>query len=183
MHHIKCPLAPMMLLLSILLAAPAALGHPQVIQALATPVVAANLPDPTDIIPDFSTPANDPQPATFTPGDSVDLCRESSFENQDSSASPLISDCLQIATNIAEGGQWSVTSGAQHQLVQFGTCAFGVQGCCGDAFFYVGNQDIIDIIHDSIARFGSNGIVGAKGQMKCTGAAIPPTVSWGLYHT
>ena len=37
--------------------------------------------------------------------------------------------------------------GYQHQVVQFGSCAFGVQGIEKDsnAVFYVGAQDIIDI--------------------------------------
>ncbi|OIW24824.1 hypothetical protein CONLIGDRAFT_684731 [Coniochaeta ligniaria NRRL 30616] len=140
-------------------------------------------PANTAPIPDFSTPTDDSHPPTFSPGDTIDLCGESTFENQDSAASPLIADCLHIVDNIADGGQWSVTSGSQHQLVQWGTCAFGVQGCCGDAFFYIGNEDIIDIIHDSINKFGFNGIIGAKGRMQCSAAALGAQVEWGLYHT
>ncbi len=151
----------------------------------ANDAAASDLSAPTDTarVPDFSTPIDDTQPAIFSSGDKINLCGESTFVNQNSRASPLIADCLHITANIADGGQWEVAVGRQHQLVQYGTCAFGVSGCCGDVFFYIGNEDIINIIHDSIDKFGWNGVIGATGQMRCDAAALPPRVDWGLYHT
>lgn len=68
-------------------------------------------------------------------------------------------------------GRWRTPSGAQHQLVQAGECAFGVQGLVkdGNIGYLIGNQDIIDIINESIERFGGSGRVGAKGTMSCKG--------------
>lgn len=87
--------------------------------------------------------------------DSINDCGGSTFVDESSGGSPLISDCRQIATNIAGGGSWEVENflAQQHQLVQSGTCAFGVQGDgeAEDDGFYVGNQDIIDLINSSIA--------------------------------
>lgn len=78
--------------------------------------------------------------------DSINDCYDSSFENQTSDASPLVSDCQQIAVNIADGGTWSTgDAGYQRQLVQYGTCALGVSGDFQAQVFYVGNQDIIDV--------------------------------------
>jgi len=122
---------------------------------------------------------------TESADDSINDCGDSSFVDASSSGSPLVSDCLQIAANIAGGGTWEVDSlPIQHQLVQYGTCAFGVTAN-GDNFlnsywYYVGNQDIIDLIHSSIDLFQWYGLVGASGYMNCQ----PDTdVTWGLYHT
>ncbi|KAJ5288624.1 necrosis-inducing factor-domain-containing protein [Penicillium angulare] len=112
---------------------------------------------------------------------SVNDCGDSTFINQSSGGSPKISDCQQIATNIANGGTWSVESnGAQNQLVQYGTCALGVTGDFTIGIFYVGNQDIIDVINESISRFSWNGLVGAEGKMYCEGGS---DVTWAIYHT
>lgn len=122
-----------------------------------------------------------------------DWCGDSTFVNQNSAASPLIADCMRIVDNLSvwsvgTNGKatWEVESFAKqhHQLVQYGTCAFGVQGNMGgDAYFYVGNQDIIDIIRSSVEKFGAGGTVGAKGDMTCHAGSFPPTVTWGIYHT
>ncbi|KAF4464653.1 hypothetical protein FALBO_8509 [Fusarium albosuccineum] len=107
------------------------------------------------------------------------LCGDSSFENQTSGASPRVVDCQQLNYNIRNGGTWFV-GGSQRQLASYGDCAFGARVNAGPACWarWVGNQDIIDLINDSIARYGGNGLVGAKGEMKCNGGC---TVDWGLY--
>ena len=138
--------------------------------------------------------------------DSINDCGDSSFTNESSSGSPTVSDCLQIATNIAGGGTWvylpksdflcnticwqkvpqTFALIAQHQLVQYGTCAFGVTAGyqIGVAYVKIGNQDIIDLIHSSIDKFQWNGLVGAKGELQCqTNASFTLKTSWGLYHT
>ena len=119
----------------------------------------------------------------------ISNCAESTFEDTTSAGSPLISDCLVMASNIVRTSAvdrpvWMVESfiKQQHQLVQFGTCAFGVQGGKkGDLTFRVGNQDIIDIVHDAIKKFGRDSRVGAKGEMTCNAAVFPPRISWGIY--
>ncbi|KAH8703812.1 hypothetical protein BGW36DRAFT_288853 [Talaromyces proteolyticus] len=114
-------------------------------------------------------------------------CGTSTFTDATSGGSPLVSDCQQIVTNIAgTQGSWEVESsvGKQHQLVQYGTCAFGVTGTTGtgDVDFHVGAQDIVDLINSSIKMFASNGLVGASGNMACQGDAGNDNVNWGLYH-
>jgi Pathogen effector len=136
------------------------------------------------VTPNAQSPA-----ALFKPSaaNSVNDCGDSSFTNETSNASPSVNDCLQIASNIGGGGTWEVENIAQqqHQLVQYGSCALGVQGSGsgqGD-WFHVGNQDIIDLIHSSIDMYQWNGKVGSKGNMPCQGAGGNVNVNWGLYHT
>ncbi|PPR05568.1 hypothetical protein CVT24_003234 [Panaeolus cyanescens] len=116
----------------------------------------------------------------------INNCDHSTFINQSSSASPLVKDCQQIVKNISGGGTWHVALLAQRQLVQYGTCAFGVQAgfSLGVTNFRVGNSDIIDLINDSIKKFQWNGKVGAKGVMPCQTdpGAIKVKVDWTIYH-
>lgn len=106
-----------------------------------------------------------------------------------SSGLPKVSDWQQIARNIAGGGSWNVGIGSQHQLLQYGTCAFGAEGAHGfsEASFFIGNQDIIDLINESIHRYQWFDLVGASGVMGCQdGSAderLKVTVTWGIYHT
>ncbi|KAI2767377.1 hypothetical protein CBS147339_4188 [Penicillium roqueforti] len=110
-----------------------------------------------------------PQPVvptmTLVARNSVNDCGPSTFINRSSGGSPRF--------------------GVQHQLVQYGTCAFGVTSESSGASVHIGNQDIIDLINSSIARFEWNGLVGAAGYMSCQREASPDflSVRWGLYHT
>ncbi|KAJ2984421.1 hypothetical protein NUW58_g6066 [Xylaria curta] len=114
-----------------------------------------------------------------------DYCGDSTFEDQTSDASPKVSDCLQIATNIAVEGDWTTqTTGGQRELVLYGSCRFGVErsgSLNGNVNFVVGNRDIIDIITSSVNMFGGSGRVGAKGTMNCQGNIKGQSVLWGLY--
>lgn len=117
---------------------------------------------------------------------SISHREDSSFEDQTSDASPSTSDCMGIVNNIqGTQGEWKVENfaGEQHQLVQFGGCKFGIQAFNkhGSVIFYIGAQDIVDIITDSIKKFGGSGKVGAKGRMDCKGDANSQDVEWGLY--
>jgi hypothetical protein len=85
------------------------------------------------------------------------------------------------------GGTWSIGNGGDghRKLVQYGTCAFGVDKSDTTNVGYVGNQDIIDLINESIRRFSYNGKVGSKGSMDCQSAqGVVDSVrfGWGLYH-
>jgi hypothetical protein len=131
-------------------------------------------------------------PSELAPRTSVNDCAESTFINQSSEGSPLIADCEILMEHISgsyppssrywldlislarsgshtytytEGKTWSIPGGSVHcKLAGFGTCAFGTES---EYRHYVGNQDIIDLIKDSIARFAWNGRVGAKGVTYC----------------
>ncbi|KAF9054911.1 putative necrosis-inducing factor-domain-containing protein [Panaeolus papilionaceus] len=117
---------------------------------------------------------------------SINNCGDSTFVNQSSGGSPRVEDCLRIARNIAGGGTWSVALIGHHQLVEYGTCAFGVKAPfeLGVSNIRIGNQDIIDVINDSVRRFQWNGRVGAKGEMKCQSdpGGIWHKTDWGIYH-
>jgi hypothetical protein len=122
---------------------------------------------------------------------SVNDCADSSFVNQSSGGSPLISDCQKIASNIAGGGTWTIGCGGgasgQRTYATYGTCAVGAH-CdfsTSDAA-YIGNQDTIDIINSSIQKFSWQGKVGAKGSMGCQSINNRDHslgVTWGIYHT
>jgi hypothetical protein len=144
-------------------------------------------------------PGNDALPLSSritTPFHGADMCGESAFEDTTSDTAPLVTDCMTMIDNIAnvnmengsDGGAqtWGVENffHQQHQLIQFGTCAFGIQGSLGgDAHFWVGNQDIIDVVKDAIAKFGGSGRIGAKGQMKCKSVGLfPVKTTWGIYQ-
>ena len=115
-----------------------------------------------------------------------DDCESSSFIDQTSSASPSVDDCMHIVNNIVgTDGEWTVqTIGkAQHQLVQYGSCKFGIQATNlhGNVNFKIAAQDIVDIIDASVQQFGGSGKVGAKGYMDCKGNINSQDVMWGLY--
>lgn len=108
------------------------------------------------------------------------------FVGQTTDASPSVGDCQQIVKNIqGTQGEWEVEAavGKEHQIVQYGTCKFGVKGKTGqrNVDFHVGAQDIIDIINSSITQFQSNGKVASKGHMKCAGNSVKEDVDWDLY--
>jgi hypothetical protein len=97
-----------------------------------------------------------------------------------------VADCLAIVSNIANtSGEWEVENavGDQHQLVQSGTCRFRVQGKGknGNIDFHVGGQDIVDIIHSSIQKFGASGKVSATGEMQCKGDVKQQKVGWEIF--
>lgn len=113
-------------------------------------------------------------------------CGASTFTDETTDASPLITDCQQIVAQFT-GTQdsWEVEAavGEQHQIVGYGTCNFGVTGTTGtgDVDFYLGAQDIVDIINTSIEMFAWNGFVGASGNMTCQGDVNGDFVVWGIY--
>ena len=120
------------------------------------------------------------------------LCGASSFYPDTTDASPLVSDCQQLVRNLQAGVAWD--SGVfrvesflevQHGIANYGTCVFGVQaiGTVGNVNFYVGSQDIVDLITNSIGQSTYNGKVGAHGSMPCKGTIHNQPVNWGLYHS
>ncbi|KAK6499976.1 hypothetical protein TWF481_010333 [Arthrobotrys musiformis] len=125
-------------------------------------------------------------PCDVPPG--IDKCRDSSFEDRTSGASPLVSDCLQIIRNIEGNAQteWTHSITGHRTILQYGSCKFGIErtgGTGGAVQFQVGGQDVIDVINDSVRRYGGNGKVGAEGVMSCVGttAGTRVDVKWGLF--
>lgn len=117
---------------------------------------------------------------------SPDTCEISSFENETSDGSPLIKDCLQIVDNIkGTQGSWDVmtTSLAQHKIASAGSCRFGAKARNqrGNVVFTVGAQDVVDIITEAVSMYGSNGKIGAQGNMACDGNVNSQDMNWGIY--
>ncbi|GES66671.1 hypothetical protein ATETN484_0016021800 [Aspergillus terreus] len=116
-----------------------------------------------------------------------DECGDSTFVDQTSDASPKVEYCLQIIKNIEGDGSTSWTTQVvgenQREIASLATCHFGVEAtkADGNVDFKVGGQDVIDIINDAIARFARDGLVGAKGEMKCNGNIKSQPVLWGIY--
>ncbi|CAL5869597.1 uncharacterized protein PFLUO_LOCUS3827 [Penicillium psychrofluorescens] len=114
--------------------------------------------------------------------DSENYCGNSSFTGQTTGGSPSVSDCQQIATNIAGGGVWTLTDGSQHQLLQYGSCAFGATQTSFTGIVQIGNQDIIDLI-DSSVQYSWNDLISMEGDMSCAvEAGMVTNVNWGLYY-
>ncbi|KAF1835102.1 glycoside hydrolase [Decorospora gaudefroyi] len=122
------------------------------------------------------------------PCDPPQRCGESSFEDQTSSASANVDDCLQIIKNI-EGNiaatNWTteVVGKRQREIVNHESCSLGVEAdkINGNVIFVVSAQDVINIITTAIEKFGRSGKVGAKGYMSCSGNMEDQAVEWGLY--
>ncbi|KAK3984561.1 putative necrosis-inducing factor-domain-containing protein [Cladorrhinum sp. PSN332] len=108
------------------------------------------------------------------------FCGHSTFENRSSGGSPWINDCWVLHNNIAGDGRWGIWGLGWRTLATYGSCAFGVEAIqMPDSFIFVGNEDIRDLIRDSIARFSWNGRVGSYGETDCG----TTETHWGVYHT
>ncbi|KAI9039350.1 uncharacterized protein KD926_009493 [Aspergillus affinis] len=124
-------------------------------------------------------------PCDIPPGKNT--CRESTFEDQTSDASPSIDDCLTIIKNIEGDASTDYTHqvvGKRHrEILSFGSCSFGVEATKvhGNVNFVIGGQNAIDIIRDSIKRFSRDSKVGARGEMNCTGNIKDQPIKWGIY--
>ncbi|KAK4496425.1 hypothetical protein PRZ48_012405 [Zasmidium cellare] len=112
-------------------------------------------------------------------------CRDYTFTDATSDASPLVSDCKDIITNIqGTKGEWTTDITTDRTIVTAGTCNMDVKvnNEKGDASFHVGAQDVINIINQAISQYASNGKVGASGTMTCDGNVNSNQgVYWGLY--
>lgn len=114
----------------------------------------------------------------------ITKCSSYTYQDETSSASPTVADCQTIIKNIqGTNGEWTTGIGGQRDIASYGSCNFGVQnsGVTGDVTFGTGSQDIVTIIAESISLYASNGLVGAKGYMECSGDAGSQYVEWGLY--
>ncbi|KAF2168013.1 glycoside hydrolase family 18 protein [Zasmidium cellare ATCC 36951] len=112
-------------------------------------------------------------------------CRSYTFTDATSDASPLVSDCKDIITNIqGTTGEWTTDITDDRKIVSAGACNMDVKANNekGDVSFHVGAQDVINIINQAISQFSSNGKVGASGTMTCDGNVNSNQgVTWGLY--
>lgn len=116
-----------------------------------------------------------------------DYCGDSTLENQTSDGSPDVEDCKELIRRLEDKrlpSRWPhISLERQQELVSYESCKFGVtgKGIHGNVDFKVGAQDIIDLVRDSINKFGGTGKVGSKGTMSCKGNIKGQKVNWGLY--
>ncbi|KAJ0108701.1 hypothetical protein J7T55_011191 [Diaporthe amygdali] len=113
--------------------------------------------------------------------DRADHCDGTTWEDQTSLGSPVVSDCLTLADRLGEY-TWFIPSG-QKQIAQWGTCAFGVTSL--DPIITtprIGNDNVRDLIRGAVQRFQWNSRVGAKGVTSCQWNAGWTPIEWGLYH-
>ncbi|KAG7292650.1 hypothetical protein NEMBOFW57_002686 [Staphylotrichum longicolle] len=146
--------------------------------ALALGVDAAPVAEPQGAL-DYSP--NPSSPETTKLQKRTDRCGGSSFTGETSGGSPLISDCQQLANNLSGSGYWFFyVWNNTKELARFGTCRFMVD-TVSDHGTSVGDLDVKDLIRDSIAKFGRDGRVGAKGAMNCGWSE--EAVWWYIWHT
>ncbi|KAK4447323.1 putative necrosis-inducing factor-domain-containing protein [Podospora aff. communis PSN243] len=94
-------------------------------------------------------------------------------------------DCRQIFNNIVGTGSWTINPNSERQLVSYGHCAFTVTNDNQSDYVYVGNDDIRDLINDSIAKYADgDGAVSAWGNMDCDSSLVNTMrhVKWKLHR-
>ncbi|RYP18525.1 hypothetical protein DL765_003900 [Monosporascus sp. GIB2] len=127
----------------------------------------------------------------------MDLCGPATFTKETNGKAPLISDCKKLIEEL-EGAKNSVIHGSGWKTVaenidefaivrSVGTCSFGFRPTAYDHFYtHVGYTDVIDVMTDSIAKFGENKRVGAIGQFNCVDDRIERNpigdVVWRVYN-
>lgn len=106
-------------------------------------------------------------------------CTPLEYVDRTGSGSPSSEQCLDTCRSInSDAGDWGVDFNGKpdgyidHMLHH--DCGFSVtrlQGDTSDSSFLMHNQDILDLIDESINKFGGThgGNVGAEGTMMCDG--------------
>ena len=116
-------------------------------------------------------------------------CNQYTYKNEASDGSPKTSDCKTLADNISGSGDWTSSGASQRELAKNGGCAFGTEEADGEgsALYYVGNEDIIDVINEMIKQFDpeGNGKLGGSGEFHCDVPAAKggkaAKIKWGIY--
>ncbi|KAK4171041.1 putative necrosis-inducing factor-domain-containing protein [Triangularia setosa] len=113
------------------------------------------------IATDTTTSINDPHPLLKR----ANHCGASSFVGETSGGSPNAYDCMRLHDNIAGDGTWTRGQGI-FELAKWGNCKFIVENL-GGYLYNIGNEDIRDLIRDSVNAFQRDGRVGATGVTDC----------------
>lgn len=119
------------------------------------------------------------QRAIWNDGDKfVNQCGQTIFSATKSKA--LTQDCTRIADNLSKeprGGAFMDSLSSYIAIKTEGSCTFAVKAERNGGFF-MGRDDIIDVIHDSVAKYNKDGKVGAEGNMRCG----KMNVSWRIHE-
>ncbi|KAH6637326.1 putative necrosis-inducing factor-domain-containing protein [Chaetomium tenue] len=113
------------------------------------------------------------------------LCEDSTFVDESSGGSPLASDCEQMWRNNNKWPFHELTLGVERRLLEWGTCAFSATAVATpilDNIWWtnIGDEDITDLVRDSISKFTRNGRVGARGRAQCY---EDTAIDWRIHHT
>ncbi|KFY15222.1 hypothetical protein V492_02160 [Pseudogymnoascus sp. VKM F-4246] len=120
-----------------------------------------------------------------------DSCGSSTFSGGDGPY-PLTNDCRALVdwlnTQNSYFSIWTLTPD-YHGVVGSGSCEFGA-GTKNIYDTYVGSHDISQLVSDSIAKFATKTLVGAKGVMGCQNQCSAKkkrcgqsSVFWTVYHS
>ncbi|KAL8284361.1 hypothetical protein RB597_001601 [Gaeumannomyces tritici] len=99
--------------------------------------------------------------------------------------SPSVADCEQIIRNI----QGDINTDWTQEVVDKPWRDLKANGCKfsfrasksrGNSAFYVGGQNVIDLIEKSVEDYAKNGKVSASGHMTCGGTAVKQWTEWKL---
>ncbi|EJT73572.1 hypothetical protein GGTG_07428 [Gaeumannomyces tritici R3-111a-1] len=99
--------------------------------------------------------------------------------------SPSVADCEQIIRNI----QGDINTNWTQEVVDKPWRDLKANGCKfsfrasksrGNSAFYVGGQNVIDLIEKSVEDYAKNGKVSASGHMTCGGTAVKQWTEWKL---
>jgi len=133
----------------------------------------------------FSTITAAPtSPVTQTLSKRDNYCGDSTF-NGLGYPWAYVSDCQQLAANIVGDGSWVIPgTNHWHGIASYGTCGFFARsGHANVAISNIGNEDLRDLIRDSINKFQGNGVVGAQGGMPCKSGFGDIGVQWQITNS
>ncbi|RYP62222.1 hypothetical protein DL771_009821 [Monosporascus sp. 5C6A] len=99
--------------------------------------------------------------------------------------SPSVTDCEQIIRNIQGDTTTDWTQdvvGKPWRDIKANGCKFSFRASKinGNSVFYVGGQNIIDLIEKSVKDYAKDGKVSASGHMTCGGSAVKQWTEWKL---
>lgn len=114
-------------------------------------------------------------------------CGEYEFDegNQTNDDSPSVRDCEQIIRNIQGDTTTDWTQevvGKKWRDLTADGCKFSFRASKinGNSVFYVGGQNVIDLIEKSVKDYAKDGRVSASGHMTCGGSAVKQWTEWKL---
>jgi hypothetical protein len=101
-------------------------------------------------------------------------CGQSTFTSESTNASTALADCQLLQTVLSQPAiasfGWDVGPESK-ELIAYGTCAFTARAVGGKTGT-LGNEDVFDLLRDSIAKEARNKHLGVRGSMFCGAAEV-----------
>jgi len=110
-------------------------------------------------------------------------CSDATFNNNTASYSAPVADCQQMRNNIVGSGTWTLQPGEALVMIKYGNCSLSMGNQAGSDFVYVGNDDLRDLIADSITKFSFGDQVSTYGDVLCQSSLVLTNrwVHWQLF--